>query len=630
MNTTYRKLSENEITVLAANGCSAEDWNRIEVSDGFDAGLIRHCRFGGNVKLGNRVCINHVHNEISNYVIGDDVTIKNIESLATIGESSFGNGVKVTVLNETGGREVPIFDKLSAQTAYVLAVYQHRPVTIQNIKSFIKKYQQEVTSPVGTIGRGSVITNCGSLTNVRIGEKAVLNGVSELTNGTVDSREDGPTVIGRGVIARDFIVLSSSEIADYAIVEKCFIGQGCLIGKGFTAENSLFFANCVCMSGEACAVFAGPYTVTHHKSTLLIGGMFSFYNAGSGTNQSNHMYKLGPVHQGVLERGVKTSSSSYILFPARIGAFSVVKGRHYSNSDTSALPFSYLIEQNNESILIPAINLGSSGTARDAMKWPQRDMRKGEVLDCVNFKMLNPYTVSKLKQGIEILRGLNSLSNKEYINYNNVKVAGSSIRKGMDTYQLAIDKYIGGALAGKLQNSKWKSASDINEIIDMGSRSNYGEWADIAGLITPVAVVNRVMNKIDEGEINNIEQLNDAFKYLHKNYHEFEWVYVVRLMAALLEKPTGKITVKDLIGILSRWKDSVAKIDKMLLEDAFKEFADTKKVSYGIDGDKTTRELDFENVRGKREENPFIKGTYEHTSQKSIVADRLINALSAL
>lgn len=90
--------------------------------------------------------------------------------------------------------------------------------------------------------------------------------------------------------------------------------------------------------------FAGPFTVTHHKSTLLIAGMFSFMNAGSGSNQSNHMYKLGPIHQGALERGAKTTSDSYILWPARIGAFSLVMGRHVNHPDTSDLPFSYLIE----------------------------------------------------------------------------------------------------------------------------------------------------------------------------------------------------------------------------------------------------------------------------------------------
>ena len=94
-----------------------------------------------------------------------------------------------------------------------------------------------------------------------------------------------------------------------------FVGQGVQLGKQFSSENSLFFANCEGFHGEACSIFAGPYTVTHHKSTLLIAGIYSFYNAGSGTNQSNHMYKLGPVHQGVLQRGSKNGSFSYMRWP---------------------------------------------------------------------------------------------------------------------------------------------------------------------------------------------------------------------------------------------------------------------------------------------------------------------------
>lgn len=70
---------------------------------------------------------------------------------------------------------------------------------------------------------------------------------------------------------------------------------------------------------------AGPFTVSMHKSSLLIAGMYSFLNAGSGSNQSNHMYKLGPIHQGIVERGSKTTSDSYILWPARVGAFQKIE-----------------------------------------------------------------------------------------------------------------------------------------------------------------------------------------------------------------------------------------------------------------------------------------------------------------
>ena len=91
------------------------------------------------------------------------------------------------------------------------------------------------------------------------------------------------------------------------------MGQACVLKQNYSASDSLFFSNSQGMNGEASAVFAGPFTVTHHKSTLLISGMFSFMNAGSGSNQSNHMYKLGPIHQGILERGAKTTSDSLFM-----------------------------------------------------------------------------------------------------------------------------------------------------------------------------------------------------------------------------------------------------------------------------------------------------------------------------
>ncbi|MCK4489001.1 MAG: DUF4954 family protein, partial [Anaerolineales bacterium] len=41
-------------------------------------------------------------------------------------------------------------------------------------------------------------------------------------------------------------------------------------GKQFSAENCAFFANCEGFHSEAVSLFAGPFSVTHHKSTLLI------------------------------------------------------------------------------------------------------------------------------------------------------------------------------------------------------------------------------------------------------------------------------------------------------------------------------------------------------------------------
>jgi hypothetical protein len=333
----WRAVSPEEIAQLTAQGCVCSDWAQVEVADGFRADRVRATHFYGRVRLGvfekdvsffggvtrptgvsqatihnctigNNVYISHVRNYIANYVIEDEAVIENIDLLAVEGDSSFGNGVEVAVINEAGGREVPIYDHLSAHTAYVIACYRHRPKVIERLREMIAGYTASVRSPMGLVGKGARIINSRLLKNVKIGPAAVVEGVNRLENGSVNSCAEDPVYIGPGVYAEDFITSSGSTITDGTIIYHCFIGQGCVLAKEYSAENSVFFANCGGFHGEACAIFAGPYTVTHHKSTLLISGLFSFLNAGSGTNQSNHMYKLGPVHQGVVERGSKTGS----------------------------------------------------------------------------------------------------------------------------------------------------------------------------------------------------------------------------------------------------------------------------------------------------------------------------------
>ena len=86
--------------------------------------------------------------------------------------------------------------------------------------------------------------------------------------------------------------------------------------------------------------------------------------------------------RALLSGGSKTTSGSYIMWPAHIGAFTMIMGRHYKNYNTSALPFSYLIEEDKEGLLFPAVNLKSVGTYRDELKWQQRDKRKGiDIID---------------------------------------------------------------------------------------------------------------------------------------------------------------------------------------------------------------------------------------------------------
>ena len=337
-----RTLSKTEIALLEAQACSAEDWARVLITDEQSLRYIRHTRFSGdirigafhksfdmpggihkhtgifhatlhNVTIGDDCCIENIKNYIANYDIANDCFIENVDIILCDGPTSFGNGVEVAVLNETGGREVTIHDRLTAHEAYLEAFYRHRPKLIARLKQFAADRAAECRSTRGTIAEHVTIVDTGYIKNMYVGAYAKVEGAGRLKNGTLNSRAEAPIHVGYGVIADDFIVQDGSSIEDCTTITRCYVGQACMLGHGYSASDSLFFCNCQEENGEACAIFAGPFTVTHHKSTLLIAGMFSFMNAGSGSNQSNHMYKLGPIHQGAMERGAKTSSDSYIL-----------------------------------------------------------------------------------------------------------------------------------------------------------------------------------------------------------------------------------------------------------------------------------------------------------------------------
>ncbi|MFO7574116.1 MAG: DUF4954 family protein [Bacteroidales bacterium] len=658
----YRDITTREREVMETNGCSCDDWGRIKVVNGFKPNSFGNVFFSGdimlgimdglqtdsagfseregiwnarlhNCKIGNHVVINNIHGYIANYTIGDNVSITDCGTISAEGESCFGNGIGVNVLNEAGGRKVRIWDGLSSQLGYIAAVWRHRGKTIRAIDRMIDRHCESVRSSTGYVGNMSKITGCRSIHNVRIGSGVIIENSLNLAEGSVNSCPDKPVSIGPGVIMERFIVSQGSVVTDQAVIKDCFIGEGCYLGMQFSAVHSLFFANCSFYHGEACSIFAGPFTVSHHKSTLLIAGMFSFMNAGSGTNQSNHMYKLGPIHQGILERGSKTGSDSYLLWPARIGPFTLVVGRHYGNPDTSLLPFSYLVEKNGGSLLIPAVSLTSVGTIRDALKWPKRDKRKNRVsADLISFDLLTPYTVMKMIRGRNLLDDLakEGSDDKEYHNMSGFRIARRTLKKCNEIYNAGINKFLGGSLIKRIEGSKFCSVEELRARLTPSSMAGVGEWVDIGGLVAPLKEVEAICERIEKAKMLTVSNIGGEFVALMGNCSEAEWNWTAARLEEEKGKPVTEFTPGDVTDMLEIWKKSVVDLDYKLYEDAMKEFSLSASTGFGTDGDREVKRADFDAVRGNPESNPEVQSILEHIKEKTKVADRLITQIRNL
>jgi hypothetical protein len=658
----YRHLTGEEISTLLSYGCYAANWGDITVNEDFTPSCIRNTRFEGGIKLGiysgtidvdqnnskqcgifncnisnceigNRIHISDVR-DLSGYIIEDDVVITNAGSIKTDGETSFGNGTVIEILNEGGGRELPVFDRLTAQIAYLAAFYRHDKEFTARMLDIISVSCESARSRKGLIRSGARISDSLVIHNVNIGSCAVIAGASLLEEGTIVSRREAPVKVGTGVMAKKFIILSGSEVDGAAILEKTFVGQGVKIGRQFSAENSAFFANSEAFHGEACSLFAGPYSVTHHKSTLLIASYTSFFNAGSGTNQSNHMYKLGPLHQGILERGSKTGSFSYLLLPVNIGPFSVVMGKHYTNFDTSDFPFSYISEGKGRSELTPAMNLFTVGTRRDIDKWPVRDRRSDpHKLDLIHFDLLNPYITGKIIRGINVLAELSerAVTKQEYLNYKGIYIHRLLLKTTRKYYEIALKIYIGSTIARRLAGLDDKTTiTTVKELLMSRGQDGTGSWLDICGMLSPSSKISELVEAVKAGIVNSVDDLEANLFSIYSGYPEYSWQWC----ADLIRKQSGynleDLPVDSLIQIISDWQTNAVKLNSMILKDAEKEFDPGSRIGYGIDGESSIRDDDFIAVRGEYDKNRFVTTLRKESAEIEERAGRLISLLEIL
>jgi hypothetical protein len=308
-------------------------------------------------------------------------------------------------------------------------------------------------------------------------------------------------------------------------------------------------------------------------------------------------------------------------------------GRHYKNPDTTSLPFSYLIESNDESIIVPGINLRSVGTIRDAQKWPQRDRRKDpRKTDQINFNLLSPFTIRKMFDGRELLRKIKSDGggNASSYSWGNMKIKGSALERGIELYQTGINKFLGNSLIKRLEKTDFSTNKELRQQLAAKNPTGRGEWVDLAGLLAPMKSVDALLDKIESGNIGSPDALENAFIEMHGSYYDYEWTWACDRIEKEESKKISDFTSEDVIRIVGKWKKSVVDLDNLLYEDAQKEFTLSSMTGFGIDGSDEIKKLDFEQVRGEFESNSVVAAIRDHIKQKTILGDELIGRMKVI
>ena len=613
----YRQLTQEEINLLENNSCWAENWENVQVATDFSPygfhrvvfygdirlgvfekhvevtkGFTKHAGINDatlrNVTVGDNCLIEKVGNFINNYTIGDDCYISNICTMETTEGATFGEGHIVSVLNEMGDGNVVLFHDLNSQLAAFMVKHFHDKLLKDNITRLINEEIRFTQPERGTIGNGVKIINTKEITNTVIKDDCEISGASRLSDCTILSSTDASVYIGTGVICENSIISNGCSITNSVKMQDCFVGEACQITNGFTAEASVFFANSYMANGEACAAFCGPFSASHHKSSLLIGGEFSFYNAGSNTNFSNHAYKMGPMHYGTLERGSKTASGAYVLMPAKIGAFSVCFGKLMNHPDMRCLPFAYLLAYGETMYIVPGRNITTVGLYRDIKKWPKRDKRAASSRkSIINFDWLSPFTVGEIVEGKKILEALRKAGGNNVSSYNFQEyiINATSLKKGIKYYDIALRIYMGAVLKRAVKEGfLGKPASEVGQ----------GQWIDLSGLLLPASEEQRLIDDIKNGSIESIQEVLQRFNDINDHYREYQWAWTYQLILDYygvdeLNEQTRQRIREDYVRARRAW---IAEIRK----DAQKEFdmGDVEQEVFDDFISKLDHEVDYE------------------------------------
>ncbi len=551
MNKEYRLLNREEIDRLVLQGCTAEDWSHVWVVESFSVCNLYGVRFVGDVRLGcfekelkinetvtrhsgirnvelrnvtvgDNCLIENVGSYIANYRIGDNTYISHVGVMETVGKTRFGVGTEVPVLQEAGDElMLTLHPGLTAQEAYLAVKYPEWDGRFWN--EVVRK--EYLPTETGYVGKSVVITHVQMLQNTFVGDGCRLEGTAYLSDVMLNGTLEAPASIGMACIVRSSIVSSGAHVTDGARVNRCFVGNAVHLGNGFTATDSVFFANCHLENGEACSVIAGPYTVSHHKASLLIGCMTSFINFGSGVNMSNHGYKIGPVHYGILERGCKTASNAHLVWPAHIGLFSMVMGKVANRVDTTPFPFSYIFGDGNRTYLIPGINSMTLGTFRDMLKWPSRDKRKAVCKSdhIATYDWLNPLLMNQLRNGLQLLKNLkeNQPDAELYI-YNKVYIRPEALERGIVCYEKLLALCWGKYYVTCMR--PFKKGKEQLELMEKYPVNYAQGWDDLLGLPVPISLVRHLLTSLKHSD-HPLSELESGLSRAYYDYraHLYLW-----------------------------------------------------------------------------------------------------------
>lgn len=424
---TLRKLEPSEIDGLRGAGCSALDWSRILVADGFDWQRVERVRFLHDVVLGrfqaktrvidqseqptgvydatlSHCIIGHdAHVErvalLSRAVVGQRALIWNCGRITCSGMTTFGSDGLIRVGPQSHGRPIPLYAEIDLSTATMLATSTDHGV-LGAYEALRADYRVKARFDRTILCADSRLLQVEAVANAFLGYGSVVDRCGLIAESTLLGSVEEPVKVTGAASIENSILQWGSRVESGARVRNSVVAEyACVQDQGSLGE-SLLGPNSVVGRGEVIASLLGPFVALHHQS-MLISTLWpeGKGNISSGANVgANHTGRV-PDQEFWPGEGMFVGLGVNIRFPAdfTLAPYSVLACSVTTSPQRVEFPFS-LINSPTHTFphLSPTLNQIIPGwlltdslytLKRNEQKYQQRNLARRLAID---FRVLRP------------------------------------------------------------------------------------------------------------------------------------------------------------------------------------------------------------------------------------------------
>ena len=681
----HRRLKAFEIEALVRNNNTSDDWNRILVSESFNPELVRNCKFFGLVRigrlepwyleyhnlrvpvglynstiiscdLGDNIVIDNV-NYLSHYIIGNDVIIVNVNELATTSTAKFGNGIikdgeservriRMEVCNENGGRSILPFDGMLPGDAFLWSKYRDDAKLLQAFELFTERTTDRQRGYYGVIGDRTVVKNCKSIKDVRIGSDAYLKGANKIKNVTINSAPEAMSQVGEGCELVNGIIGYGCRVFYGVKAVRFVMASHSQLKYGARLINAYLGNNATISCCEVLNALIYPFHEQHHNNSFLCAALVMGQSnmAAGATIGSNHNSRAndGEIVAG---RGFWPGLCVSLKHNSKFASFSILAKGDYESEIRNPFPFSLISQDLSRDRLqiMPGywFMYNLYGLCRNEWKYLKRDQRTERIQhietaylapDSVN-EMMDALNILAESTGLAHLRQLNmeDTHDREYvtavgrqllesgdpvldtlevtvegIEHSNRKVVLLKVRQAYAMYLRMIRLYGIEGLMDQLDERQPDDMTAVLKAIPFNARRD--SWTNVGGQLIPTPEVNKLRADIGQGKYKSWQDVHQFYRRQSDNHRKQRNTHAIACLLELGVLHKKKLDAAALQLLADEVMETKQWIMQGILESRQKDYINPfRQMVYDT-------EAEMEQVLGRIDDNAFIQEQQEALS----------------